>query len=153
MASPRHHRVLLLMAATALAVVSATAVELSSFHELLATDDESCWGSPEECPVVYDLDADGAAGVGWRRLQYYYEVNTAALLPTAQYISYSALMRDSVPWSLACPARPTTTASRAPRPTPTRAGAPPSPSAASDDGPACSLSLLRLCSSCCVTHA
>jgi hypothetical protein len=107
MASPRHHRALLLLAAAALTVVSATAVELSSFHGRLAaewawsaaTDDESCWGSPEECPVVYDLDAGDAAGVGRRRLQYYYEVNTAAPT-TAQYISYSALMRDSVPCSL-----------------------------------------------------
>lgn len=35
------------------------------------------------------------------RLQLYYDVDTAAsLLPTAQYISYSALMPDSVPCSV-----------------------------------------------------
>ncbi|KAK3151603.1 hypothetical protein QOZ80_3AG0248020 [Eleusine coracana subsp. coracana] len=119
MFSPRH-RALLLSAAALLAVVASataewvwSAAELGSpsFHGRLAaerassSDDESCWGSPEECPVVYDLDGeDGggdAAGLGRRRLQYYYEVNTAmTTLPTTQYISYSALMRDSVPCSV-----------------------------------------------------
>ena len=75
-----------------------------------ASGDDSCWGSPEECPVVYDVDAErgtGGAGAAARarlRLQEaaaYYDVDTAAnLLPTAEYISYAALMRDSVPCSI-----------------------------------------------------
>jgi len=75
-----------------------------------ASGEDSCWGSPDECPVVYDLDAEGGAsasgGAAARsrmRLQEaaYYDVDTAAsLLPTAQFISYAALMRDSVPCSI-----------------------------------------------------
>ncbi|RCV44844.1 hypothetical protein SETIT_9G407300v2 [Setaria italica] len=109
---------LLLLAAVAALVGSATAgAELTALHARMAaewawsaassSDDDSCWGSPEECPVVHDVGAEGAgAGAAARarmRLQqaYYYDVNTAAtLLPTAQYISYGALMRDSVPCSI-----------------------------------------------------
>ncbi|GJN31451.1 hypothetical protein PR202_gb19851 [Eleusine coracana subsp. coracana] len=120
MPSPRLRALLLTSAAVLLSVVASataewtwSAAELgspSSFHGRLAaewassSDDESCWGSPEECPVVYDLDTEDvggdAAGLGRRRLQYYYDVNTASTLPTTQYISYSALMRDSVPCSV-----------------------------------------------------
>ncbi|RLN40448.1 rapid ALkalinization Factor family protein precursor [Panicum miliaceum] len=125
MASSRHALppllLLLLLAAVATLVGSAAAAagELTTaLHARMAaewawsaagaSDDDSCWGSPEECPVVFDVDAEGGAGVGAAarvrmRLQEaaYYDVNTAAnLLPTAQYISYGALMRDSVPCSI-----------------------------------------------------
>ncbi|KAF8721065.1 hypothetical protein HU200_023480 [Digitaria exilis] len=126
MASSRHALPLLLLpllAAVAALVGPATAgaPELTALHARMAaewawsaasssSDDESCWGSPEECPVVYDVDAEGvgdgggAAGRGLMRLQQeppYYDADTAAsLLPTAQYISYATLMRDTVPCSI-----------------------------------------------------
>lgn len=116
MASARH-ALLLAAAMSALAVSSgATASELmvSTIHARVAAEwawpgagagassDDSCWGSPEECPVYYGVDAEGGAATrGRMRLQLYYDVDTAAsLLPTAQYISYSALMPDSVPCSV-----------------------------------------------------
>ncbi|PVH32725.1 hypothetical protein PAHAL_9G469700 [Panicum hallii] len=119
MASSRHALPLLLLFLLA-AVVAAAAGELTTaLHARMAaewawsaagaSDDDSCWGSPEECPVVFDVDAEGGAGVvgaaarARLRLQEaaYYDVNTAAdLLPTAQHISYGALIRDSVPCSI-----------------------------------------------------
>ncbi|XP_062209242.1 rapid alkalinization factor-like [Phragmites australis] len=105
MASPRHSFLVLAAAAAAL-VVSATAAELATVHgrvaaewaRSVAADEGSCWGSPEELPVVYGVG--GGAAKGLRRLQYYYDVNTAASLLPTPYISYSALMRDSVPCSV-----------------------------------------------------
>ena len=122
MASARHTLLLpLLLAAATMAALavsgSATASELmmSTIHARVAAEwawsaagassssDDSCWGSPEECPVVYDVDAEGGAATprGRMRLQLYDDVNTVgSLLPTAQYLSYSALMPDSVPCSV-----------------------------------------------------
>ncbi|KAJ1297168.1 hypothetical protein BS78_01G357000 [Paspalum vaginatum] len=115
MASARHALPLLLLAAATMAALSGScgATAVTTVHARMtaewawsaagASDDDSCWGSPEECPVLHDLDAGGAGAEakGRRRLQLYYDVNTAAsLLPTAQYISYSALARDSVPCSV-----------------------------------------------------
>ncbi|CAN6312802.1 unnamed protein product [Urochloa humidicola] len=118
MASSRHAPpLLLLLVAAVLALAGpAAAAEFASLHARMAaewasSDDDSCWGSPQECPVFYhDEDAvgdgDGArAGASARarmRLQEaYYDADAAAnLLPTAQYISYSALMRDTVPCSI-----------------------------------------------------
>ena len=124
MASARHTLLLplLLAAATTMATLavcgSATASEelmMSTIHARVAAEwawsaagassssDDSCWGSPEECPVVDDVDAEGGAATprGRMRLQLYDDVNTVgSLLPTAQYLSYSALMPDSVPCSV-----------------------------------------------------
>lgn len=117
--SPHALTLLLLLPTVAALVGPATAgteLTVTALHARMAaelawsassSEDESCWGSPEECPVVYDVDAEdggGAAARGGRmRLQEapYYDVDTAAgLLPTAQYISYGTLRRDSVPCSI-----------------------------------------------------
>ncbi|CAL4939344.1 unnamed protein product [Urochloa decumbens] len=120
MASSRHALPLLLLVAALAGSATAAAAELSSLHGRMAaewawsatsSEDGSCWGSPEECPVFYHEDADGASGAGagagaaararLRLQEAYYDVDTAAnLLPTAQYISYSTLMRDTVPCSI-----------------------------------------------------
>lgn len=122
MASPSRQAVplrllllLLLLAAVAAALVgSATAgaeLTTTALHARMAaewawsaaSDDDSCWGSPEECPVVVHDVGAGAAARARLRLQEtsYYDADTAAtLLPTAEYISYGALMRDSVPCSI-----------------------------------------------------
>ncbi|CAL4914349.1 unnamed protein product [Urochloa decumbens] len=116
MASSRHALpLLLLVAALAGSATAAAAAEFASLHGRMAaewawsaasSDDDSCWGSPEECPVFYHVDGHGAAGgasarARMRLQEAYYDADTAAnLLPTAQYISYSTLMRDTVPCSI-----------------------------------------------------
>ncbi|KAL6648176.1 hypothetical protein ACP70R_012400 [Stipagrostis hirtigluma subsp. patula] len=71
-----------------------------------ASDDESCWGDPKECPVVYDVGVGGGGGGvddEWRRgrrLQNSDDIDAEEdLLPTP-YISYTALARDTVPCSV-----------------------------------------------------
>ncbi|CAN6300946.1 unnamed protein product [Urochloa humidicola] len=121
MASSRHALPLLLLLVAAVAALvgssTAAAAELTALHARMAaewewsaasSDDDSCWGSPEECPVFHhDVDADGSGGGGastrarMRLQEAYYDADAAAnLLPTAQYISYSTLMRDTVPCSI-----------------------------------------------------
>jgi hypothetical protein len=128
MASARHTLLLplLLLAAATMAALAvsggataASELMMSTIHARVAAEwawssaagaasssssDDSCWGSPEECPVVYDVDAEGGGAAAPRarmRLQLYDDVNAAAsLLPTAQYLSYSVLMPDTVPCSV-----------------------------------------------------
>ncbi|CAN6289470.1 unnamed protein product [Urochloa humidicola] len=117
MASSRHALPLLLLLLAAVAAfagsstaAAAAAAELTSLHARMAAEwawsaassgDDSCWGSPEECPVFHHEDAGAAARARVRLQEAYYDVDTAAsLLPTAQYISYSTLMRDTVPCSI-----------------------------------------------------
>ncbi|KAL6902166.1 hypothetical protein ACP4OV_005042 [Aristida adscensionis] len=121
MVSPRHQLLLLLSSAAAaasLVAVPAAAAEVAAAEGPSASlawtwssaaassaDDESCWGDPRECPVVYDVGGGGGSEGyeawrrGRRRLQYSDYTDSAAL-PTPLLISYAALERDSVPCSV-----------------------------------------------------